>query len=374
MYMEERERMKRIAILTFHAACNYGAFLQTYALVSKVSELADTEVIDYVCEAVESTYDPKNILKAKINPLKRYIKYFLRKRSMEANRFQFQQAAKCYLPMQTMRISRENLAEIEPLYDCFVVGSDQVWNTNITKFDSTYFLDFVHDPKKKISFAASIGDAQWTESERKKVEGYLSSFSYISVRESSAQAFLTELTGRKDIVHTVDPVFLHTKEEWQRMAKRPDIDHYVLFFLMGGGSVADAAFHFAARLAKKYGQELILLSDQNRPYYHPEVKHLVGVGPEEFLGYLLNASCVISNSFHATAMSIILEKEFWVETNIKRAGRIIELLSELGLSERALVSGVAAHRDSAIDWTAVRSKIGPLVRDGNKYLERIVNN
>ena len=43
--------MKKIGILTFHNACNYGAFLQTKALSEFINEQCEREVyiVDLIC-------------------------------------------------------------------------------------------------------------------------------------------------------------------------------------------------------------------------------------------------------------------------------------------------------------------------------------
>ena len=53
------ELMKKIGILTFHRAENYGAVLQTYALqeyISKMSSNYEVEVIDYRSPFIEKYY------------------------------------------------------------------------------------------------------------------------------------------------------------------------------------------------------------------------------------------------------------------------------------------------------------------------------
>ena len=46
--------MKKIGILTFHRAENFGAVLQAYALQQYVTNLGyDVEIIDYRCKSIE---------------------------------------------------------------------------------------------------------------------------------------------------------------------------------------------------------------------------------------------------------------------------------------------------------------------------------
>lgn len=49
--------MKKIGILTFHRANNYGAVLQNYALQQALINLAvEVETIDYRCNDIENAY------------------------------------------------------------------------------------------------------------------------------------------------------------------------------------------------------------------------------------------------------------------------------------------------------------------------------
>lgn len=52
------------------------------------------------------------------------------------------------------KYKKEELRELNNLFDNFIVGSDQVWNPNF--IDNTYFFDFVDNSKNKISYAPSF--------------------------------------------------------------------------------------------------------------------------------------------------------------------------------------------------------------------------
>ena len=70
---------KNIAILTFHRALNYGAILQSYALMTVIQQFAGVEVkiIDYNAEKFKLQYiNPKNI--SALPSLKRKIKRIIR--------------------------------------------------------------------------------------------------------------------------------------------------------------------------------------------------------------------------------------------------------------------------------------------------------
>ena len=74
-----------------------------------------------------------------------------------------------------------------PKSDVTVVGSDQVWNRDITGcFGNPFFLDFAND-QRKVAMSSSFGKGIWDEDKKytAAVKALLSQFSVISVRESS---------------------------------------------------------------------------------------------------------------------------------------------------------------------------------------------
>ena len=59
-----KSNMKKIGILTFHRAYNYGAVLQCYAVqqsIQNISEGVDVCIIDYRCNRIESWFHSKSI-------------------------------------------------------------------------------------------------------------------------------------------------------------------------------------------------------------------------------------------------------------------------------------------------------------------------
>ena len=61
-----------------------------------------------------------------------------------------------------------------------------------------------------------------------------------------------------------------------------------------------------------------MLWDQETWFKYRDVKHIGAAGPAEFLQWIAGAKCVVTNSFHATAFSIILNTPFYVETEIEK--------------------------------------------------------
>lgn len=111
-------------------------------------------------------------------------------------------------------------------YDCFITGSDQVWNPDwINKYLS---LDFVEDGKVTASYAASTGKVNLNVSEQQKLKRALNNTKYISIRENESIASLQKLTD-KPIINVLDPTLLLSRSEWDEICSDRIITDNYLF-------------------------------------------------------------------------------------------------------------------------------------------------
>lgn len=367
-----RETFMRVGILTFHRANNFGAFLQAFALCKRLNEMDNitAEIVDYICPAIENEYNPESLLNGDGNKIKKKIVYFLRKPVMEKTAIKFESARKKYLPISKRNIERNDLKDISSLYDLFIVGSDQVWNQHLTGNDKTYFLDFIEDRRKKGSYAVSMGDPNYDKDELIELKRNLKDFSFLSVREKNTAAYLNKITERDDIVVSVDPVFLLARNEWIAQMQLPEEKDYVLFYTVGNPRTS--TLNFAKELAKEKKKKLLFIRDRDIAYKHLEVKHINGIDPLEFVGYIFNASDIVTNSFHATAFSVLLHKNFYVETKMKRNERMLNLLDTAGIRGHKLFDGsLTGLEQDNINWSAVDDKLKSDIALSLNYLENI---
>ena len=116
-------------------------------------------------------------------------------------------------------------------YDYIFVGSDQIWNPDITfGFHPAYFgCVKKKESAKVLSYAASIGKKKFEDKEEKAFREMLTYIDKISVRELSSVQYVKSFTD-KEVCCMPDPTLLLTKEEWENVAKRPEEDNYVLLY------------------------------------------------------------------------------------------------------------------------------------------------
>ena len=218
--------MKKIGILTFHCAHNYGAVLQCYALQETLKKMGhDVEVIDYRPQYLLSPYAVFNINRIKSNNPLKIIKRSIRETILLGVRlkryYTFYQFIKNKLSLSS-RITKYNIPES---YDVYIMGSDQIWNPKITEgFDPVYFgnFNFQKGSKKYISYAASMEANELNNQAKNTYKKFLKNFDSISVRENQLAELLQPLS-EKNIETVLDPTLLADNQIWDNIAQKPDI-------------------------------------------------------------------------------------------------------------------------------------------------------
>ena len=309
----------RIATITLHNANNFGAVLQAYALQRHITSLDfDTELINYYPNQPASVspkilrYTPKRAIiyiKNRINHSKQMSERF---NSFRNN----------YLSISPIYyFGDEKIYESPPFFDAYVVGSDQIWNTEITNNSKAFFLHFVNSGLK-IAYAASFGTDEIGEQEKHNIRQYLKSFNAVSVREKSMVDILKKEFDI-DAQVVLDPVFLLEKVEWGKIIQKTKIpEKYIFVYMM---EPSNALNQIAYCLKKETGYRIVFVSASSKKSNLKGI-NLKGLGPREFLFVISNAEYIVTNSFHGLALSIIFEKKFFAVKHSRRNSRLLNLL------------------------------------------------
>ncbi len=278
---------------------------------------------------------PKNVSSAR--GLKNQIKTIVKSRLNAFRRKRFEGFEDRYMHYASCS-TLEELTGLNEQTDAFVCGSDVVWNLDLTQGKPLFFLDFAE--KYKFSYAASFGvmdihkdfDHYRGKLPPEDVFGkYLPGLDQISVREKSAVGQVKSVSGR-DAVQVCDPVLLLSKEEWCGIAAEPKRRKPYIFAYSTYTSPNYLAF--LEKLKSQTGLPVINVtwkikeSIKNRAFFVPT--------PEEWLRLLMDAEYVVTNSFHATAFSVLFNKTFYcVMRDKRRIGtrvRLYDFVEDLGLS------------------------------------------
>lgn len=262
-------------------------------------------------------------------------------------------------------------------YKTVFVGSDQVWNSEITYgLDDAYMGNIERGKScRLVAYGASFGKAnppkrEWREFKR----AFENNFTTVSIRERKGADFAEWLLDRP-VADVLDPVLLLDRREWERLGKKPREKEYILFYIT---EPQEFILRFAKKFSEATGMPVVQLSV---PFWRKREKSFLfrmDVGPEEFIGYFQHAAFIITNSFHGLAFSVLFERQFLVFQHSVYHTRLNNLLEKLSLKRRLIKpeETVSLSRmEEAIDWQTVRRSLqeermrsGEFIREGMKKI------
>lgn len=365
-------RRADIGILTFHCADNYGAMLQAYSLKKYLydsginAEIVSYEPpfmtgrhwwIPYIPQKNEKGRHWKDRLWRICNQYKIWKSnlsmkkdFFWRRANMRNFRKQYLQDAgqkRIFFVRQLKQLP----------YSRYIVGSDQIWNPEITfGLRKAYFGAFENKRKKKvIAYAASLGGAELSPEYDREFAALLCAVDVISLREAEAVPYVKRFC-EKTIEAVLDPVFLLDRERWVQIEERSKHKGYILVYLAESNEALNV---YASALSEAKGLPVVKIPGVE--LFGGKLKGGVGAvdenfevesvaGPAEFLGLIHKADYVVTNSFHVTAFSIIYQKQFIVFLHTNRGTRIRNILRIYGLEDRLYREGRDISIDAPIDW------------------------
>lgn len=367
--MNNIERHARVGILTFHGAHNYGSVLQSYASVMILRKLGYTpEIINLRNQAQIDAYRIFNT-RSKVRLLFKSLIYF----KLASRYRKFEHFINHVLPVseKEYRTGKEiNIDELD--YDIYYTGSDQVWNPACQDFESAYYLDFVKHKHPTIAYAPSLGKGHFDDDDRKLIKSLLNNVDYLSCREESGAKLIRELSGR-DAVQVCDPVLLPQASEWNEFAIAPNRrSKYILAYFLDNNHGDRSQLEALRRVT---GYEIVILNDYIRDFVNPHIRLKLDASPQEFLGLIRDSEIVYTNSFHATAFSVIFHKKFFTaiagseNVHNNNDSRKIDFLHSIGLEDRLLKNGEIADLGKEIDWNVADAKMAAIRDKSFNYLK-----
>lgn len=340
--------MKKIGIMTLYKNnINYGGMLQSYALQRAVQKLVGESG---ECVQISYTISP--------TPIKEKLKHSLQYRSFAENaKMVCNRLKACFNKRKktldsTARINAfrqfeaiiphtEKIYTYNTVEDCaemfthLITGSDQVWNGGIDL--DAFCLGFAKRDTKRISYAASSASTKFGKWQDEIFKKNLPEFTAISVREKSVIPYFEQMSGKRVSV-VLDPVFLLSAADWHEIVQEPHIKTpYIFCYLLGSNKEQHER---AIKIAKENSCKLVTipyLNGYNQLDDNFGDIQISAASPQEFLGLIENAAGVVTDSFHATAFSVIFNRPFWALSRFKNQGktnnnhRVTDILEQSGL-------------------------------------------
>ncbi len=295
----------RIGILTFHWADNYGALLQAYGL----------------CETLKKLGNKVELINLRPKREKKDLRYYFISRPFYIFRDK-------HLPVQKQIFySSEELRKFNFNHDIYIVGSDQIWNKDITRDQKySYFFDFLPINKKRITYAASFGLSEWmfNKEETNSIKELINKFQAISVRENTGKNLSEEYLGVNASV-VLDPTLLLGDFSNLINSKTKTTNEIACFKFK-----QDKKFYNFARELMALENKKIRLLNNNLPVRGFKWSPFASV--PHLITRIKQASLVVTDSFHITCLAIIFKKPMIIlPANPKRTGRITDLFKALNI-------------------------------------------
>ena len=314
----------RISTITCQNTDNHGARLQAYALARHLRDHGnEVEIIDYRPPYMDPTYRVFYWPGRNIKEWGRFFYYLPNRVLMRRRHGSFVSFANQYLPLsRRVYHSVDDLRSNPPEADLYLAGSDQIWNTSFKNgTDPAYYLDFGSATIRRESYAASFATEDIQPSAIPFLKANLGRFDKITVREKSGLRILEELGFQGEQVD--DPVFLLSAEEWAALCDGTGNDkRYVLVY----DFFSDSGLRKKAKEVARQKKLPIYAICPRYQWYAS--KNFMTAGPRTFLSLIKNASCLITNSFHGIAFSLIFDTPFvFVERPDGLNERMRDLLS-----------------------------------------------
>lgn len=221
-------------------------------------------------------------------------------------------------------------------YDCFIVGSDQVWRPKYFRPIKHAFLDFAQNwDVKRISYAPSFGvdECEYTDTDLEECSHLLAKFIIVTVRENSGVEICKRYFGIC-CNKVIDPTMLLNYTHYESLVSNtPTSSGDIMIYVL---DTSEAKDNLVCQIAKSVGGKTFSVGSKYSNLNAP-IESRIQPPVEKWLAGFRDAKFVITDSFHACVFSIIFNKPFVVIGNKERGmSRFESLLVDFDLTNRLI--------------------------------------
>jgi len=363
----------KIGLITIHYANSYGGCLQALASQVLLSRYGEVLIIDYKSPFLASSMrllrfgrHPRSAL----HVIKDLCRILPRRRLIA----KFRSFMNDYYHLTHPCNTDAKLAELNDQFDVFICGSDQIWNPVITGgLDPHYLLDFVAN-KPRVSFSTSAGSHNFSATECELMRKEVSRFVGLAFREDDLVDLVSNLVRRDDVMRTLDPTLLLSKEEWYSLLgivrKVPEHPYIFVYTLKKDNLL----YNVVKRIAERFKLKIIAVDQDPFLLYRADL-HIRDASPSDYVSLIANAAFVVTNSFHGTAFAVNFGVPFITITPEHGLNRIVDLLESVGLEQR-LVADCGALDDlleQEVDFDHPHRMLAAQRKESIAYLKAVIS-
>lgn len=371
----------RIGILTLPLHTNYGGILQAYALQTVLEKMGHEVVVFDTPQHLRLPIwkMPLAYLKRSICKyiLKQDVKIFYEQRHNKIYPI-LSQNIQMFIRQYIHRYEIRSFKDIKKSdFDCIIVGSDQVWRPKYfeqlfrTKI-SNAFLEFTSGWNiKRIVYAASFGTDKWEYSKKmtRLCSQLIRKFNGVSLREDVGVDLCRKYL-KIEAENLLDPTLLLCKEDYIQLAKMGNnimrSKEYLATYILDDSDKKQRIVKQVLQL-RNFSQNILM------PQNKFTDKYVVYPSIELWLQGFINASFVVTDSFHGTVFSIMFNKPFISIANDERGiSRFTSLLKKFNLEDRLIHCNEEVNLDlinKPINFNSINASIIDEVNDAKRFLK-----
>ena len=371
--------MKEIGICTFYNNNNYGSYLQAFALKSFLLQKGySAHIIDFsdytkpwnkklrnktIYSRIKCILSTPQLL---VETIKAKLVSTQSTNCTDEQLEKFHAFSEKYLSPYSGNFVKENFSH-------FIVGSDQVWKVSMPGLHQIFFLRFC-PPSKRISYAASLGTDTIPAYNRKELYNYLKEFKAISVREKVSVSLLNQLESGIHSTLVLDPVLLVGESFWKTYIKPVKINKFIFLYFLD--SVPEYEIQIVSLLEQYENCKLIMVDTGIRFAKLTNVEY-IKPDPLEFVSYIYASTAVVTDSFHGTAFSLLLNREFFVfPSNYKiypgQCARIYSVLELFDCKDRLIHPTTDKKDITQLNWSRVNDIMAQMRDVSSTFLTKSI--
>ena len=372
----------KIGIISVNNAHNFGTVMQALGLKHYLEDRGhEVQIINYRNNNIEKSYRPGrilpgNTLKSRRKYFSKWLKEFQKKPYLPLRRRRFENFFEEYFNLTAPYTTVKQLRNAKLDFDVIFAGSDQIWNSTITKgLDPAFFGDFVGKNTIVASYGASIGNPEVPERELPVFSEYFKKMDYISVREERAREVFETLTD-KPISVVCDPTFLPDRSFFEGFVSKTNPygnKKYIYVHVHHYSAKAAELVEAAKKLSKKTGLPIV----HNLQYakFKNELGTTRSAGPIETLNAIAHSEYVLTQSFHLSVFSLLFEKNFITLKRDRNNDRLENLFAKLDISDHFIDPNdpLPDFKDIPIDFKEVHKKMEAMRPDSIKFIDTVMN-
>ncbi|HNX76644.1 MAG TPA: polysaccharide pyruvyl transferase family protein [Candidatus Rifleibacterium sp.] len=360
----------KIGILTYNNVHNYGAILQMYALTRIFQSKGFLPIVlqfkrNYSVKPLEAKKKYDIGFGSIFYYLSWMIENGLRKTLFNILKFISLKIFK----KRCFNLGRDYSEELDLKKVC--IGSDEVFAVDVGFNPVLYGIGV---PCSQIfSYAGCFGKSTYQDVLRigaqTLIKEGLEKLQAISLRDENSQYIVEQILGKRCAIHC-DPVILYGfHQEIERAKLSIDLSDYLVIYSYDNNMNKTEEIVAIKTFATMKGLKTVSVG-----FYHDWCDYNVVADPLKTLGWFANSSCVITDTFHGSILSIITRKKFatLVRENKNKA---MHLLSSVSLEDRILkyIDEMPSVIDKDIDYDCVEEKINAQRKSAQNYIEGCLN-